>query len=55
MVKELKKDRHVNSQIKKNDDEDASTWTCDCCGSCLKSHKAITEGYKSKSHTRCML
>ena len=35
MVKELKK--KIETQVvkyKKNDDEDASTWTCECCKSC---------------------
>ena len=55
MVKELKKDRYVNSQIQKNNYEDVSTNACEYCALALKSHKANVKVNKTKSHERCLL
>ena len=42
MVKD-KKQRCFNSQIKNNDEEEMSTWTCEHCKKIAKSHRAIQE------------
>ena len=56
MVKDLKKkERCENSLKQKNDNEDASTWTCECCEKFLKSHNALQEGNLAKSQSRCVL
>ena len=39
----------------KNDDEDASTCTCEHSQSFLNSHKAVQKGNKSELHARGVL
>ena len=55
IVKELKKDRCVNGQIRKNNYEDVSTWTCEYYVLYIKSHKTNVQGNKDKLHERCLL
>ena len=55
MVKDLKKkERCENSSKQKNDDEDASTWTCEYCKKNFKSHDAVQEGNQAKLQSRCV-
>ena len=39
----------------KNDDNDVSTWTCECIKKVLKSHGSVQEGNQDKIHSRCLL
>ena len=56
MIKELKKiERCVNFMKSKNDDEDASTLTCEFCKSFSESHSAVCQGNKVDLLDRCLL
>ena len=50
-----KQDRHVNLLKNKNDDDDISSWTCECCQSCLKACNAAQRGNKGELQSRCAL